>query len=235
MCLPSPYATSFGTIEFASGLHNRNLMAGSRGETMDERFGGGERRRKVGALAYSLAALSVLPVIGVVLGAMSITWGLNTRKAHGKRLSALAALGIAVSVGSSILIYREMGGLRLVERLERLDTFDLVRAGLARSALDRLVPAIEFYKVQYGSYPATLDDLEASLPRDSGFLIVDPMTVRTGRMPANFFYRRVDPDHYYLRSVGPDGIPFTADDIVPSIEALPGSNLGLLKKPPKQI
>ncbi|HVM80742.1 MAG TPA: hypothetical protein VMU06_17115 [Stellaceae bacterium] len=202
---------------------------------MDEGFGGAARQRKVGAIAYALAALSVLPVAGVVFGAASITWGLNTRRAHGKRLAALAALGIAVSVGATILLDREIGGLRLMQRLERLDTFDLMRAGIARSTLDRLVPAIEFYKVQYGNYPATLGELQRSLPRDSDLLIIDPMTVRLGSMPAPFFYRRVDADHYYLRSVGPDGIPFTADDIVPSIEAIPGGKLGLLKKPPTQI
>jgi hypothetical protein len=202
---------------------------------MDEGFGGAATPRKVGAIAYALAALSVLPVAGVVFGAVSITWGLNTRRAHGKRLAVLAALGIAASVGSTVLLDREIGGLRLMQRLERLDTFDLMRAGIARSTLDRLVPAIEFYKVQYGNYPATLGELQRSLPRHSDLLIIDPMTVRLGSMPSPFFYQRVDADHYYLRSVGPDGIPFTADDIVPSIEAIPGGKLGLLKKPPTQI
>ena len=202
---------------------------------MDDRFGNRERQRKVGALAYALAALSVLPVIGVVLGAMSITWGLNTRKAHGKRLAGLAALGIAISVGATVVLYRESGGIGLMRWLERHDTFDLIRAGVARSALDRLVPAIEFYKVRYGHYPETLEELAENLPRESDIFIIDPMTVRAGRTPANFFYRRVDPDHYYLRSVGLDGVPFTADDILPSIEVLPGSTLGLMKEPPKQI
>jgi len=202
---------------------------------MRDRFGDVRGQRKVGALAYVLAAFSFVPILGVVLGAMSITWGVNTRKARGKRLAAFAALGVAVSVAATVVLYRESGAIGLMRWLERHDTFDLIRAGVARSALDRLVPAIEFYKVRYGHYPETLEELAESLPQETDIFIIDPMTVRAGRTPANFFYRRVDPDHYYLRSVGPDGIPFTADDILPSIEILPGSTLGLIKEPPKQI
>jgi hypothetical protein len=202
---------------------------------MDRRFRSDEGPRKVGWLAYALAAFSIIPIIGVVLGAVSITWGVNTRKARGKRLAAFAALGVAISVGTTVVLYRESGGTGLLRWLERHDTFDLIRAGVARSALDRLVPAIEFYKVRYGHYPETLEELADSLPKETDIFIIDPMTVRAGRTPANFFYRRVDPDHYYLRSVGPDGIPFTTDDILPSIEVFPGSSLGLIKEPPKQI
>jgi len=202
---------------------------------MSRAFDDWGRQRKVGVFAYLLAALSLLPAIGILFGAMSITWGLNTRKANGKRLAALAALGVFISIGASALLYRELGGFALMQRLQRLDTFDLMREGIAQSALDRLVPAIEYFKVERGRYPATLEELEESLPRDSGLIIIDPMTVKLGKTPTNFYYRVVDPDHYYLRSVGADGIPFTADDIVPDIVVAPGSKLGLLKKAPQQI
>jgi len=202
---------------------------------MDRRFRRDDGQRKVGWLAYALAAFSIIPIIGVVLGAMSITWGVNTRKARGNRLAAFAALGVAISVVATVVLYRESGGTGLMRWLERHDTFDLIRTGVARSALDRLVPVIEFYKARYGHYPDTLEEVAESLPKETDIFITDPMTVRAGRMPANFFYRRIDPDHYYLRSVGPDGIPFTADDILPNIEVLPGSALGLIKEPPTQI
>ena len=104
---------------------------------MHDRFGDVRGQRKVGALAYALAALSIVPIIGVLLGAMSITWGVNTRKARGKRLAAFAALGVAVSVAATVVLYRESGAIGLMRWLERHDTFDLIRAGVARSALDR--------------------------------------------------------------------------------------------------
>jgi len=46
--------------------------------------------------------------------------------------------------------------------------------------------------------------------------------------PRYFYYERVGTDHYYLRGVGPDGRPFTADDILPQVQLTPGSKLGLL-------
>jgi len=202
---------------------------------MDNRFASAEGRRKAGVLAYALAALSVLPVIGVVIGAASITWGLNTRKGRGKRVAALAALGIAVSVAISVACYKYVNDFGIRERIARWDTFDEIRKGLARNALNQLVPAIEFYKVRFGSYPETLEQLQAAQRENQTLMTLDPMTVRLGSFPQNFYYRRVDPDHYYLRSVGPDGVPFTDDDIVPDYEPAPGGKLGLLKRPPKQI
>ncbi len=43
------------------------------------------------------------------------------------------------------------------------------------------------------------------------------------------FYYELDPSgsFYYLRSVGPDGIPFTADDIVPNLPKYELSKTGL--------
>lgn len=56
-------------------------------------------------------------------------------------------------------------------------------------------------------------------------------TVRT--RPLTLFYRRVGEDHYYLRAVGPDGKPFTGDDIYPEIKTEAGSRLGLLISKPE--
>jgi len=193
------------------------------------------RPRRAGALAYAFAALSVLPVIGVAIGAASMTWGFNTRKSRGKRVAAVAALGIAVSAVTSVVYYKYVDDFGIRQRIARWDTFDEIRRGLARNALNQLVPAIEFYKVRFGSYPDTLEQLQAAQPENQRLMILDPMTVRLGSFPQNFYYRRVDPDHYYLRSVGPDGVPFTDDDIVPDYEPTPGGKLGLLKKPPKQV
>ena len=40
--------------------------------------------------------------------------------------------------------------------------------------LGSLVQSIEFYKVQHGAYPESLDALQASLPKGSFVFIVDP-------------------------------------------------------------
>jgi hypothetical protein len=62
-------------------------------------------------------------------------------------------------------------------------------------------------------------------------MIFDPAEVRLGGKPRPFFYERVGTDHYYLLSVGRDGKPFTADDIVPQVDPATSSKLGLLIKP----
>jgi len=43
-----------------------------------------------------------------------------------------------------------------------------------------------------------------------------------------FYYERVGADHYYLRGVGPDGLPFTSDDILPRVKATREGKLGRL-------
>ena len=57
---------------------------------------------------------------------------------------------------------------------------------------------------------------------------VDATDGKLSGTPRYFYYRRVGADHYYLRGVGPDGTPFTSDDILPQVQSTPGSKLGLL-------
>ena len=98
---------------------------------------------------------------------------------------------------------------------------------MAHSQLDTLVPAIEFYKVGYGAYPASLAELQKALPKNSFFSVFDSSSTMVG-MPQHYFYERVGTDHYYLRGVGPDGVPFTADDIVPEVDPSVAGKIGLL-------
>jgi hypothetical protein len=56
----------------------------------------------------------------------------------------------------------------------------------------------------------------------------DPTDVKFSGKPKYFYYQRIGTDHYYLRGVGPDGLPFTPDDLLPQVQLTPGSKLGLL-------
>ena len=66
------------------------------------------------------------------------------------------------------------------------------------------------------------------MPKDGFIGVFDPSGAPFSGQPRYFFYERVGDDHYYLRGLGPDGKPFTADDIVPQIPSAAGSKLGLL-------
>jgi hypothetical protein len=59
-------------------------------------------------------------------------------------------------------------------------------------------------------------------------MIYDASITGLNAHPRLFFYQRIGCDHYYLRAVGPDGLPFTRDDIVPDVDPATATKLGLL-------
>ena len=176
---------------------------------------------RLGAFAYVLGGLSFIPAIGVVFGASAITWGLVTRKRGGRRLACIGAAGIACTV----VVY---GALFYFGFMQRGGVYDDLRLKMAQSTIASVVPVIEMYKLQTGHYPESMAALKDSLPKDSMVMLFDPSTMHMGQVPGYFFYQRVGEDHYYLRGLGPDGVPFTADDIVPQVPVAPGSKIGLL-------
>ncbi len=176
--------------------------------------------KKLGFGYYVIGGLSFIPLIGVVFGIISIVIGLGRRKSGGTVLAILGAVGIGVT----ILLY---GSLFYFGFVKRGGVYDDLRAQLSQTMLNSLVPSVEFYKLQYGEYPDTLERLQDSLKDSATFSgIYDPSI--TTKPPQLFYYKLAGPDSYYLRGVGPDGIAFTADDIVPTIDIPAGSRIGLL-------
>jgi hypothetical protein len=182
-----------------------------------------EEQQKLGAFPYVIGGLSYIPLVGVPFGVIAIIWGLVTNKPRGKGLALMGAGGIAFSV----ILY---SALFYFGFARRGGVYDELRAKLADSTLTSLVQAIEFYKTQTGKYPGSLEELRKSLPENSMVFVFDPTDVRMGGKLRYFYYELVDNDHYYLLGVGPDGQPFTDDDILPKVEVGPGSKVGLLIK-----
>jgi len=91
-----------------------------------------------------------------------------------------------------------------------------------------LVQAIEFYKVQNGQYPESLEELRKSLPENSMVFIFDPTDAQIGGEPRYYHYELQDESHYYLLGVGPDEKPYTSDDVLPNIEVKEDGGIGLL-------
>lgn len=176
---------------------------------------------KLGTFPYVIGGMSFIPLIGVLFGVVAIVWGLVTKKQGGKRLAAIGAGGI----GFSLVLY---GALFYFGFAQRGGVYDDLRVKLAQTSINSLVPSIEFYKTQNGKYPESLKVLQESLPKESFVSVFDPTVVEFGGQPKYFFYERVDEDHYYLRGLGADGKPFTADDIVPQVSSAPAGKGGLL-------
>ena len=182
-----------------------------------------EQKEKLGAFPFVIGGLSFIPLVGVMFGIIAIIWGLVTTKRGGKKLAIVGALGIAFT----IIIYSCLFYFGFVKRG---GIYDELRAKLAKSTITSLVQTIEFYKIQNGKYPESLKVLADSLPKDSLTFIYDPAFVGLAKMPRYFYYELVGTENYYLLGVGPDGEPFTADDILPDIQVKPGSKIGLLIK-----
>jgi hypothetical protein len=180
-----------------------------------------ERSDRLGAAPFVVGGLSFIPLVGVLFGVVAIIWALATKRA-GRGKLALIGLG---GIGFTFMVY---GALFYFGFAQRGGVYDDLRTQLAHSSLNTLVESIEFYKVQYGHYPESLEGLRSSLPKQSIVMIHDPTDVQFGKPARFFYYQRVDEGHYYLRGVGRDGIPFTPDDILPQITAKPGSRMGLL-------
>ena len=168
---------------------------------------------------YAFGCASFVPLLGIFVGAIAIAIGLTSRKKGGKVLALLGAGGIAFSV----ILY---GSLFYFGFMQRGGVYDGLRAQMAQSTIDALVPQIEFYRLQHGTYPPSLDALRRASSAQSMLMTYDPSSF----MPRPFYYQRIGDDHYYLRGVGPDGKVFTADDLVPDVDVPDGSRIGLLKQ-----
>jgi hypothetical protein len=181
----------------------------------------GEPDEKLGGFPFVIGGLSFIPLVGIPFGIVALIWGITTRKLGGMKLALIGSLGIIFTV----VLY---GGLFYFGFVKRGGLYDDLRTKLAQSSLSSVVQAVEFYRFQHGSYPESLKALQESLPKDSMVLVFDPTDVKFSGKPKYFYYERVGADHYYLRGVGPDGLPFTSDDVLPQIRFTPGSKLGLL-------
>jgi hypothetical protein len=179
-----------------------------------------DEKEKLGTLPFVLGGLSFIPLIGVIFGIITLTWGATTSKVGGRKLAMIGASGIAFT----FIIY---GALFYFGVMQRDGVYDELRSQLGEATLTSLVQAIEFYKVQNGEYPENLEILRESLPENSLVFIIDPTDVNAGEQ--RYFHYALEGDsNYYLLGVGPDGVPYTSDDLVPHMEISPGSNIGLL-------
>ena len=182
-----------------------------------------EQQEKLGAFPFVIGGMSFIPLIGVPFGMVSIAWGLATKKAGGKKLALIGAGGIALT----IVLY---SSLFYFGFWYRGGVYDDLRSKLSETTLTSLVHAIEFYRTQHGDYPESLQVLHKSQPKNSLVFIADPSAVKMGEQPRLYHYELIDRGHYYLLGAGPDGQPFTADDVLPKIEVGPNSNVGLVIK-----
>ncbi|XOV77366.1 MAG: type II secretion system protein GspG [Aestuariibacter sp.] len=171
-----------------------------------------ESAKEPGCLGYTIGGLSFIPLIGVLFGIIAIIWGFTIK--HTK-LKIVGVCGIAFT----IILYSVVGYFGFVQEG---GVYDDLRGELTKTQLTSAVQAIEFYKVQNGQYPESLELLQKSLPENSMVFLHDAAQVNAeGKL---YYYKLIDESSYHIRSYGRDGIINTSDDILPS----PIENVGLV-------
>ena len=99
-------------------------------------------------------------------------------------------------------------------------------AEISKMQLNQLVMHIEFYKLQNGHYPDSLEQLRVT---DEMVTLTDFSAGMQATEPPNFRYERIG-EKYTLFSSGMDGVPGTKDDFYPQIEIPDSSKIGLIVK-----
>lgn len=177
---------------------------------------------KIHTAAYVLAAVSFIPLIGLLFGLAALILSILEWRKHGAKIVALiASLGMLFTV----TLY---GALFYFGFVQRGGVYDDLRQQLTVNNLSTLVSEIEFYRLQHGTYPESLEQLQESQPNKPIFIVDTSSTPLSAEQFRLFYYERSGDAHYYLRSVGNDGKAFTADDILPNIEQTENSKIGLL-------
>jgi type II secretion system (T2SS) protein G len=175
-------------------------------------------KQTVGWLAYAIGGASFIPLIGVVFGIIAIVWGIL------RRVRSLIVLGVG-GILFTIVLY---SALFYFGFYQRGGIFDKLRSYMAVTMLNSAVKEVEYYKLQHGHYPNSLRDLVSKDPNNSSTFIDPTFVERKGTNDSCFFYELdASGTSYFLRSVGPDGIPFTADDILPTISEEERKHTGL--------
>jgi hypothetical protein len=165
---------------------------------------------------YLIGILCLIPVIGFFAGLVVLILGIVHYK--DKVFIIMGAIGMLITIG----IYGSM--------IYFVQTSGIVKDGFANIAqiqLNDLVKDIEFYKLQNGTYPDSLQQIQT---KDSFTSIDDPTQAFNGNKKSITYQYRRKGNKYLLFSVGKDGKPNTSDDIYPNLSNADTSKLGFIRK-----
>ncbi|MBB3188747.1 YcxB family protein [Microbacter margulisiae] len=161
---------------------------------------------------YLLGLICLIPLIGAFIGLVFIILGVTRFK--DKWFTLIGVFGIAFT----IIIYSTLF-------YTNKHSFKNELRALSQTELNDLVKDIEFYKLENGQYPDSLQQLTKDNSND---FIFDPVQANQRGKNSLFYYLKVG-DKYRLFSKGEDGIPYTKDDIYPQVSDKVVSKIGLIR------
>lgn len=166
---------------------------------------------------YFVGLLCLIPLIGAFAGFVLIILGLVHYK--DKVFVIMGAIGIIITVALYGSMFYSMQHSSFAK-----DGF----AQITQTQINDLVKNIEFYKLQNGAYPDSLQQLDT---KDSFVSIYDTMNdLDMSNKKATPYHYQKKGNKYLLFSVGVDGKPDTRDDIYPTLGGADTSKLGFIRK-----
>jgi len=167
---------------------------------------------------YLLGLLCLIPLVGAFVGLGLLLYGIIEYK--DKWLSLIGAFGIVFTIAVYGSLFYFQGHSSMIKEMD---------IEFSQRNLNNLVKNIEFYKLQYGEYPDSLQQLTKD---NDHVVIIDFIQGIKGRKNDSYNYKKTG-NKYILFSSGEDGIPYTKDDFFPKIIIKDSSKIGLIK--PNQI
>lgn len=164
---------------------------------------------------YLLGLLCLIPLVGAFVGLGLLLYGLLKYK--DKWLSIIGAAGILWT----IIVYSS-----LFYAGTHASVFKKGFEDISQMQLNSLVKNIEFYKIEHGQYP---DSLQQLLDDDKLAPINDAAQGMNTKGDSFYNYKRIG-NKYLLFSSGQDGIPNTKDDLFPQVTITDSSKIGLIKQ-----
>lgn len=146
---------------------------------------------------YRWGYLSLIPLIGAINGVIMIAVSIFKYKDIKYGLLGLGGILVSIAVYGP-LVYQSNKGAVFIDA--------------SRTQMNSLVKEIEFYKMQNGTYPDNLEQLDY---KNSFINIHDP--IENAQKNDHYNYHKIE-NKYTLFSSGVDHIPNTKDDLYPTID-----------------
>ena len=162
---------------------------------------------------YSLGLLGLIPLVGFFVGLVLLLNGIIKYKDKKLIIIGISCMMFTVIVYSSLFYYSF-----------KSDAGKKSWAQMAQLQLNSLVKNVEYFKIENGHYP---DSLQQLLNKDEFVSISDPLRSVEGNKNLNFNYKNLG-SKYLLYSSGIDGIANTKHDIYPKVDTS-NKNIGWTK------
>ncbi len=166
---------------------------------------------------YKWGWLGLIPNVGLVAGVILLFRGVfkfNDRK--------------LILIGIGDILFTIVFWTTVIFFSENSTSFIQLHNEVTQKNLNSLVKYIEFYKIQHGVYPDSLQQLDKG--EDEFMMIYESAKgITKGNKPRLFNYQKVG-QRYRLSSDGTDEIPDTKDDIYPRLQNADTTKIGLIIK-----